>query len=127
MNSFGSWWDTTVTIYNKFTDPQTNIVRWYRHVVHGAFWKDAGSEITVGKVVLKTDDIICRIRKDDAFLEKHLWVKKPNDEMHNYFTLGAGDIIIKGEVDDEVDEYTAGMRSTDLIKKYKDLFNLSVI
>ena len=121
MNSFGSWWNTTVTIYNKFTDPQTNIVRWYRHVVHNAFWRDEGNEITIGNVVLKTDDIICRIRKDDAFLEKHLWIKKPNDEMQNYFTLGAGDIIVKGEVDDEIDEYTAGMRSTDLKKKYKDL------
>ena len=121
MNSFGSWWDTTITVYNKFTDPQTNIVRWYRHVVHNAFWQNAGSEINIGSVVLKTDNIICRIRKDDSFLEKYLWIKKPNDEMHNYFTLGVGDIIVKGEVDDEIDEYTAGMRSTDLKKKYKDL------
>ena len=121
MNSYGPWWNTTLTIYNKFTDPQTNIVRWYRHVVHKAFWKYDGGEVTISKVTLKSDDIICQIRKDDAFLEKHQWVKIPNDEMHNYFTLGAGDIIVRDEVDDEIDEYTAGMRSTDLLKKYKAL------
>ena len=64
---------------------------------------------------------ICRIRKNDAFLEKHEWITKPNDEMSNYFTLAEGDIIVKGEVDDEIDEYTAGQRSTDLIAKYKKL------
>ena len=41
--------------------------------------------------------------------------------MQNYFTLGTGDIIVRDEVDDEIDEYTAGTRSTDLLKKYKSL------
>ena len=121
MNSYGSWWNTTVTIYNKFVDPQTQVVKWYRHVVHKTFWKNDGQQIIIGKTVLKSDEIICRIRVDSAFLEKHEWVKKPNDEMSNYFTLSEGDIIVRGEVDDEIDEYTSGMRSTDLLKKYKAL------
>lgn len=118
---YPEWWETTITIFNKFKDPQTKVVRWYKTVVTGAFWKYVGDKIMIGQTVLETNNIICRIRKDNKFLEKYQWVQKPNDEMSNYFTLGKGDIIVKGEVDDEINEYQNGQRSTDLIAKYKEL------
>lgn len=121
MNNYPSWWNTTVTVYNRYEDAQTNIVTWYRHVVEGAFWKYTGNKVVVDKTVLETKDIICRLRKDDAFREKQDWIKIPNDQMSTYFTLSQGDIIVKGEVDDVIDEYTAGIRSSDLKKKYKNL------
>lgn len=121
MNNYPSWWDTTITIYNRYEDAQTNIVSWYKHVVHGAFWKLTGSKVVIGNTVLETKSIICRIRKDDAFREKQDWVGMPNDVMQNYFTLSQGDIIIKGEVADDINEYVSGKRSTDLKKKYKSL------
>lgn len=121
MNNYPSWWDTTVTIYNKYEDAQTNIVSWFRHVVTGAFWKYSGNKVVVNNVVLETKDIICRLRKDDTFLEKQDWIALPNDVMSNYFTLSQGDIIVKGEVDDEINEYVSGKRSSDLKKKYKAL------
>ncbi len=120
-SNFPAWWETTITVYNKFTDPQTKVVRWYKTVITGAFWKDIHEKVKIGQTVLETNSIICRIRKDDRFLEKYLWVQKPNDEMANYFTLGKGDIIIRGEVEDTIDEYQSGRRSTDLIAKYKEL------
>lgn len=121
MNNYPSWWNTTVTIYNRYEDPQTQLVRWYRHIVEKCFWKYSGDKVTVNNVVLDTNNIICRIRVDKQFLEKHQWVLIPNDEMSNYFTLSQGDIIVKGEVDDEIDEYQSGRRSSDLKKKYKAL------
>lgn len=121
MNNYPSWWNTTITIYNRYEDPQTQLVRWYKHVVEKCFWKYSGDKVTVNNVVLDTNNIICRIRVDKQFLEKHQWVLVPNDEMSNYFTLSQGDIIVKGEVDDEIDEYQSGKRSSDLKKKYKSL------
>ena len=121
MNSFGSWWDTTITIYNKYTDAQTQLVTWHRHVVNNCFWKYSGTKVTINNVVLDTKDIICRIPVNDAFLEKHEWAAVPNDQMSNYFTLGQGDIIVKGEVDDVINEYQSGSRSSDLKSKYKAL------
>ena len=118
---YPEWWDTTITVFNQFKDPQTKVVRWYKTVINGAFWKYVGDKITVGKTVLETNNIICRIRKDSRFLEKYQWLQKPNDEMENYFTLAKGDIIIKGEVDEDIDEYTDGRRSNDIIAKYKQL------
>ena len=121
MNNYPTWWNTTITVYNKFTDPQTKVVRWYKTVVTGAFWKYIHEKVTIGQTTLETNSIICRIRKDERFLEKYEWLQKPNDEMPDFFTLGKGDIIIKGEVDDEINEYQQGKRSTDLIAKYKEL------
>ena len=54
-------------------------------------------------------------------MSKHLWAQQPNDIMMNYFTLGVGDIIVKDEVDDVIDEYIKGKRSSDLLKKYRAL------
>ena len=121
MNNYPSWWNTTITIYNRYEDKQTNLVTWFQHKVDGAFWKYTGDKVVINNTVLETKNIICRIRKDDAFLEKHEWIAIPNDQMSNYFTLSQGDIIVKGEVDDEINEYVSGKRSTDLKKKYKDL------
>ena len=121
MNNYPVWWDTQLTIYNKFIDPQTQIVTWYRTVVDNAFWKYVGDKITINDTVIETDNTIARIRKDDRFLPRHEWINKPNDEMANYFTLGKEDIIVKGEVADVINEYQSGSRSSDLIGKYKEL------
>lgn len=120
-NVYPMWWDTTITIYNKYEDPQTHVVRWFKNVIEGAFWKYTGDKVVVGNVTLETKNTICRIRKDDRFLEKHLWINQPNDKMGNYFTLNVGDIIVKGSISDEIDEYTAGSRSNDLEKRYRNL------
>ena len=120
-NNYPVWWDTQLTIYNKFIDPQTQIVTWYRTVVDNAFWKYVGDKITINDTVIETDNTIARIRKDDRFLPRHEWINKPNDEMANYFTLGKEDIIVKGEVADVINEYQSGSRSSDLIGKYKEL------
>lgn len=121
MNNYPEWWSTTLTIFNKYTDPITDMVFWYKTVVNGAFWKYVGEKLIIGKTVLETNSTLCRIRKDSRFVEKYMWVQLPNDEMSDYFTLGKGDIIVKGEVDDDIDEYSSGKRSTDLINKYKEL------
>lgn len=117
---FPVWWDTTVTIYNKFVDPQTQVITWFRHVVSDCFWRLEGSTVRVGDVTLDSKAVICRIPKDDAFLEKQEWLKLPNDEMDDYFTLGQGDIIVKGECEEEIDENTKGYRSNDLLSKYRE-------
>ena len=121
MNNYAPWWDSTITIYNRYEDPLTNIVRWYRNTVSNCFWKYTGDKVTIGETVLETNNIICRIPKDSRFMEKYQWIALPNDEMSKYFTLGQGDLIVKGEITDEIDEYTAGHRASDFIAKYKEL------
>lgn len=118
---YPQWWDATLTIYNRYTDSQTDIVTWYRHTVDRCFWKYTGDKVTINQTVLETDNTIARIPEQEDFLERYQWEALPNDQMSDYFTLSPQDIIVKGKVDDEIDEYTKGHRSTDLIDKYKRL------
>lgn len=120
-NIYPPWWNQTITIYNRYEDDHTNLVRWYKTIVSGCFYKDAGNKIQVGNTVIETNDIICRIRKDDRFLPNYEWNAKPADQKQDYFTLSVGDIIVLGEVADDIDEYHSGMRSNDIIDKYKAL------
>ena len=115
------WWDETVTLYNKYTDPITKIVTWYKTVLTDCFWKNSNNRITVGEVELQSNDIVCRIPQDENYKPKKDWIELPNDEMGGYFTLGKGDILIQGEVDDIINEQQKGHRSTDIISKYKEL------
>jgi len=118
-NHYPSWWNTTITIYNKYEDPLTQVITWYRKVVSGCFWKHSGDRVTIDKIVLDTKNIICRIPINSNFLERHEWESQPNDKMSDYFTLSVGDIIVKGEVSDDINEYQSGYRSSDLLDKYK--------
>jgi hypothetical protein len=120
-NIYPLWWSDIITVYNKYEDQLTHMVSWYRTIIDGAFWKYVGDSVKVGETVLDTNSIICRIRKDDRFLEPYVWQALAAEEKANHFTLQGGDIIIHGGVSDEVDEYTSGHRSTDLVQKYKDL------
>lgn len=119
MSNYPIWWNTTITVYNKYEDQQTHVVSWHRRVLSGCFWKASGDKVSVGSVVIDSKSILCRIPKSPYFMDRYEWEQLPNDKMANYFTLGVGDIIIKGEVTDVVDEYTSGHRSTDLLDRYR--------
>lgn len=121
MNNYPQWWNTTITVYNKFEDPLTQIIKWYSTVLDNCFWKYTGDKITIGQTVLETNNTICRIPINEKFLEPYQWRAKPNDEMPNFFTLGVGDIIVKGEVTEQIDEYVSGKRSSNFLSKYKEL------
>ena len=121
MSNYPVWWDTTVTIYNKYTDSQTQVVTWYKNTINGCFWQYVRDKAVIGDTTLETNRTICRIRESEKFVEKYVWVNKPLDQKAKVFTLGQGDIIVKGDVSDVINEYAQGHRSTDLIAKYKEL------
>lgn len=114
------WWENTVTIYNKYTDPTTQVVTWYRTVLTDCFWSLQGTKITISDVVLDSKSALCRIPKSDKFLERKDWNALSADQKVNYFTIGQSDIVVNGEVDDVINEYQAGHRSTDLLSKYRE-------
>ena len=121
-----AWWDKTITIYNRVVDPTTQRISWYRTVVTNCFWKRVNTIFNMGRygvstlgVRIENSDITCRIPENGQFVNKRTWDSLSESDRENYFTLANGDIIILGEVDDVIDEYTAGQRSTDLLAKYK--------
>lgn len=121
MNNYPSWWNTTITLFNRYEDPLTQLVTWYRTVIEGCFWKNVHDKVKIGEVVLETDGITCRIRKDNRFVDTETWLALPSDKKTNYFTLGPQDIVIKGNINETINEYQSGSRSTDILAKYKKL------
>ena len=121
MSKYPDWWDQTITLYNRYEDTSTRIISWQRTVLTGCFWKFAGEKVAIGSTVLEADTIVCRIPKNPLFVEKFEWNNMTAEERAKYFTVGTGDIIVRGEVFDEVNEYISGSRSTDLMTKYRDL------
>ena len=119
MNKYPKWWDTTITIFNKFENSTSHKTAWFKTVVTGCFWKFAGNRVAIDNTLLETKNVICRIPKNSNYLNKLEWLSLATDDLNNYFTLGIGDIIICGEVADIIDEYTTGQRSSDIIKKYR--------
>ena len=118
------WWDKTVTVYNKEVNPTTNRISWYRTVVENCFWKATNNIFNMGRygvstigVLTETKTIICRIPQSDEYVNRREWHLLTDKSGH--FTLENGSIIVLGEVDDVIDEYTKGQRSTDLLAKYK--------
>jgi len=116
-NIYPEWWNTTVTIYNKFEN-SAGEVTWYRTVREGCFWKYVTDYQRSGDATQMTKVLLCRVRKSEDFAENFVW--RELADKTKKFTFNDGDILVKGEVSDTIDEYTAGQRSTDLLKKYKD-------
>jgi hypothetical protein len=121
VNNYPEWWNKTITVYNKFTDPKTRKIVWYKHKVENCFWKYTGNKLTVNETTIETDTTICRIPKNEKFLHKYHWTLLTDEAKTEQFTLGTGDIIVLGDVEDVVDEYTPGNRSSDLLTKYRSL------
>lgn len=119
MSNYPLWWNNTITIYNKHIDSSTNIITWYKTVIPRCFWKSTGNKVNIGTVMLDTESVICRIPENPGFLPKGEWDSCEFKESH--FTIGIGDLVFFGELLDEINEYSTGKHSTDIIKKYRDI------
>ena len=116
MSSYPEWWNTTVTLYNKYEDSKGEVT-WYRTVLEGCFWKYITDYNRVDNATNMTKMLLCRVRKSEMFLEDYEW--QESDNKSEYFTFNEGDILVRGEIEDEISEYTNGQRSSDFLRKYK--------
>lgn len=119
MNHYPEWWDTTITLFNKYVSSDNHIT-WYPHVIEGCFYKHVKDKITINKTTIESDTTVCRIRVSSDFVNKRDWSALDSDQKAEKFTLAVGDIIVAGEIEFNIDEYSKGDRSTDLLAEYKD-------
>ena len=115
------FWNKTITLYNKYEDEQTGVIKWYRHRLERCFYKTTNNKVNVGNVRLQTDDNIIRIPAQNNYLPPFKWLQLSDDKKSEFMTLRGGDLIILGDIEEEIDEYTSEKRSSDLIAKYKSL------
>ena len=123
MSKYPNWWNSTITVYNRYEDPVTQLVTWYRTVLSDCFWKVNVGVVYDSPAITKnyTNMIVCRIPKNDNYLSAYNWKRLDGENRALKFTLQVGDIVVNGEVNDTINEYVKGQRSTDLVERYKDL------
>ena len=98
MQTYPNYWNDAVTLYTRSMDAD-GLVTWEHTVYRGCFWQHRSALSTGDGRHLGVEKLICRFRA-------------PAPEVK------PGDIVIKGEVYDEIDEYTEGSRSADLLNTY---------
>ncbi len=113
--SYPAWWNQDITLYNRY-EGKDGAVKWYKSIVSGCFVKNIRSYIvSSGKGDAGSQNII-RIRKSDKYIPPEEWSETQYCE--HSFTLKGGDIVVIGNVSDNIDEYQKGNRSSDILQKY---------
>lgn len=103
----------TVTLYNKYVDKSggRSVITWKRTVLHECYFGTETIKQLNGNVLQQANSFICRIPQNENYTDNY-------QGESNKFTLRPDDVIVKGEVFDEVGD-TQGNRITDLLQKYK--------
>lgn len=118
MNSYGDWWDSTITLYNRVKDSNGKI-KWYRHVIDDCFYRHTLDKITMKNTTITSDVSVCRIRVSEDFIPKRQYDELDEISKATMFTVSVGDIVVPEETDFEIDDYKQGSRSSDLKEKFK--------
>lgn len=120
----------TVTIYNqvKCIDKITNkaFTIWRRRVLTGCSWRRSMQTLQVGTVQITSEDFIIKVPYSKLYVPYYEYEDMTADEQEQHFTGNAGDLIVRGEVADEIKWYMAdgtvgqeGITVTTLKEKYK--------
>lgn len=92
------YWSETITLYHR-SEAANGAVSWKRSVHSGCFWQQRAMRERTEGAEFRPAGIVCRL-------------PAPHPDVQ------IGDIIIRGSVSAEIDEYASGKRSTDLLKRY---------
>lgn len=110
----------TVTIYNqvKGIDPITNkaFTIWRRRVLTGCSWRRSMQTLQVGTVQITSEDYIVQVPYSELYVPYYEYEDMTADEQEQHFTGNAGDLIVRGEIADEI-----GVDMT--VTRLKDKYN----
>lgn len=114
-------WEQTITLFNSYENSAYEMVYLKTVFNNARFTVSKGANVdTNGKINI--DNTLCMIRHDSLpkpYLEPKEWVKVAENKKQNYFTFQEGDVIVKGEVTENVISFE------ELNKKYDNVFKIS--
>lgn len=122
--SYPAWWNKTVTIYNRYEDVG-GFITWYRTVLPGCFVKNVPAFVIAGNTGAEKPQTTIKIRKSEVYIPPAEW-NEDDCQRDNGFTIQNGDIIVMGNISDDINEYESGKRSDDFINKYKTIGCITV-
>ena len=91
-----------ITIYNKYYDNDLGYDLYQRAVIEGVNWQGKCHATVTDKGLLMADSILIFIDKLDNYISPKQFARLSDSERVNYFTLGMGDKIVKGQINFEI-------------------------
>ncbi len=107
-----STFNSTITLYNRYVDRsgEKAFTTWRRTVLDNCFFQTEANTQLSGTTLSMADSYICRIPEDNRFTEDYVGAE-------GSFTLKPEDVIVLGEVEDEISDFK-GERVADLLQRY---------
>lgn len=111
--------DTTITVLNRRAgmDSPDNLDAWKKTVLHGCFWSAQTIRSVSGADISLASSYLVRVPRSSAYRTYDAW----KSDMVG-FTFSTGDIIVKGEVKEDVTPESA----RDILRRYPDSFTVSL-
>lgn len=111
--------NTSMSVFNKYTDEEKN-VRFKKHLIDNVFWDDSKS-VNLNLGYENADEVNVYIPKSQNDLSGYVEPKQYKGESGTW-TLENGDIIVKGNVDEEEISMIK-----ELTKKYDNTFTITLV
>lgn len=117
----------TVTIWNRWRNPDTSKDEWYRHVINRCTWdvKIVRALVGDGAAIASTYNV--RIEENASYRDRRAWEDLNADGKVEFFTLSPGDLAALGNADFEI----TGMKpytESDAKKKFApDIFTIRAV
>ncbi|QDW73089.1 hypothetical protein FND36_02935 [Lachnospiraceae bacterium KGMB03038] len=118
----------TITIYNRLQandNPDSMKDTWQRTVLHDCYYKNVIGRVESDKTAKMANVYTARIPESENYRPYHEWAEQ--EDRSGLFTASLGDIVVKGECQEEItgkSPYTA----TELLKRYKpDAFVVTAV
>ena len=112
-----STWNQTITVYSRYVDKQSRAVRWISKVLHNCFVGKERIRDLNNRDAILSEEFVVRIPQNADFLASAGPELLADTDL---FTLSPGNIVFLGEVDDEIDDETDGLRMSDRRSQYGD-------
>lgn len=111
--------NTSMSVYNKHTDEEKNVV-FKKHLIDNVFWDDSkGINRNLGYE--NADDVNVFIPKSQNNMSGYVQPKEYNGDGKKW-TLNNGDFIVKGET-----EENEVLSIKELITKYDNVFTITLV
>ncbi len=119
----------TITLYNclKAAESADKRDHWYRHILDGCYYKAAVMRIDSGDSAGQQNTYVARIPESPQYKTYAEWVKLPDEERNQYFTMNLDDLVIAGECQEEITG-GSGQAAVQLLKRHKpDAFKVTAV
>lgn len=115
--------NTSITLYNHFSDKVTGLQTFKRTVKHGVFWNEDSQSVQLLTGAQTTTDITIYITLDENFVRPELWDSLSNDEMLLKWTVFAGTtatstFIVRGESDFDFGWFSRGQEQSEILDRF---------